>query len=268
MCLNKRRVKCRLRLGGALLGTGLCVAANVAGAYPATAPLWGPSGLGIIPTTETVEEGIIEAGLGYETVNPAGAKVRFLPVVSGTYGFERGEVGAGYLRERVSGGGVTLNSDYFIVHGKYRLLEHPNGAQIVAGAHYLKFDSNIGGGVTSVYLAGSYPFLQQKLRGHAGLMYQRTSSGAFSNSEVRPMIGAEWRANEKVRIVADWLPKKGVSSSVVSIAARYEQPRSWSAQIGVGQFRGDDTKIFVSGTYRFEVRRKTAKTETQTEVSP
>ena len=197
MCLNKRRVKCRLRLGGALLGTGLCVAANVAGAYPATAPLWGPSGLGIIPTTETVEEGIIEAGLGYETVNPAGAKVRFLPVISGTYGFERGEVGAGYLRERVSGGGVALNSDYFIVHGKYRLLEQPDGAQIVAGAHYLKFDSNVGGGVTSVYLSGSYPFLQQKLRGHAGLMYQRTSSGGFANSEVRPMIGAEWRATEK-----------------------------------------------------------------------
>ncbi len=257
MCLNERMLGRRLLLGGALLGTGLCVAISGAGAYPATAPLWGPSGLGIIPTSETVDEGTIEAGLGYESVNPAGGDVRFLPVVSGTYGFDRGEIGAGYLRERVTGGGVTLNSDYFIVHGKYRLLNQPGGAQIAAGAHYLKFDSNTGGGVTSVYLVGSYPFLQQKLFGHAGLLYQRTSSGGFSSNEVRPMVGAEWRANDKVRVVADWLPKKGVSVSAASLAARYEHPKGWGAQIGVGQFRGDDTKIFVSGTYRFNVRPKT-----------
>ena len=247
---------CCLSVGAALFAVLLC-SVGPARAYPTSAPQFGPSGLGLMPTTDTVNAKAIEVGLGYEDVDPdAGGSVRFFPTATVAYGFENGEVGAGYLRERVSFGGIDLDFDYFVAHGKYRIWEDKGGRGAIAlGAHYLDFNDTPGN-VLSLYATGSYVLWRAKdkrlsLRGHLGVLHQRIDGGpGFEENETRPMVGLELRCKENWTLAADYLPSSGVTVKQMSAVARYDGGR-WGAQIGIGEFRGGDRKIFGSALYRF-----------------
>jgi hypothetical protein len=229
------------------------VASSAAHAYPVSAPLAGPSGLGTIPTTDVVPAGAVDIGLDLERVDPNfGGHVNLLPALSATYGIaNRAEIGAVYLREDISAAGVT-NNDY-AVHGKYRLWEKPeSGLAIAAGAHYLHFDAGAGD-VTSLYLTGSKELLRresgQTLRGHLGVLYQRINAIA-DNHELRPFGGLDYQLSPRVTLAADYTPRQGVARSLYSAVARYQNQAGWGAQIGVGRL-GGDTKLFASVVYRF-----------------
>lgn len=251
ICKWRRAVMC-----GAV-GVAVGSVTNPAHAYPTQAPFWGPSGLGSMPTTDTVPLDQVEFGVNYESVNPAVGKTRFAPVVTATYGAERGELGVAYARERDTAPGVSFHSDYFALHGKLRLLGSENKAQLAVGAHYLNFGS-APGSLTSYYLAASAPLLkhnnQARLRGHLGVIHHRVKSFA-PNNETRPMFGLEWRQSSRLTVAADYLPKKGNSASISSIIARYQWPCGLSAQVGVGQFRGDDNRLFAGVSYLFDTTK-------------
>jgi len=253
-------------------GVVLSAGATAVAAFPVGIPLVGPTGLGTMPTTDTVPANQVEVGLAYERVKPDfGGRVNFLPDATATYGFTRGEVGAAYVRERLSAFGFSLTSNDFTLHGKYRLYENArNGAAIAAGAHYLHFD-NSQGNVASLYLSGSYPLIAPRearkysLRGHLGAIYQRVDagdSGADSNNEVRPMVGLELLTGSAFSLAADYLPKSGDIGRTMSLAARYQMESGLGAQIGVGRLR-DDNKYFVGVTYRFAGKGKTNETATR-----
>lgn len=55
-------------------------------AHPTGVPLAGPTGLGTIPTTETVPEGQVEVGLSFENIKPNFGRVRYMPVAPANYG--------------------------------------------------------------------------------------------------------------------------------------------------------------------------------------
>ena len=226
------------------------------GAHPVSSPFWGPSGLGSMPTTDTVAAEHLELGLNYEQVDPTAADVRFFPVATANYGFSRGELGVAYARERTTAPGITLKSSYSTVHGKWRFLGDDKGAQAAIGAHYLNFHS-APGSLTSLYLTGSLPLIRRAerpvLRGHLGIIHHRIRSFA-PDKETRPMIGLEWRPGANFVIAGDYIPKKGQTASIASLIARYERG-AWSAQIGAGQFRGNDNRLFIGVSYRFDTRK-------------
>lgn len=93
-------------------------------ATPVGAPLPGPSGLGVIPTTQTVVGGQIAASLGYEYVNISGADghASLLPSANLSYSFNKGEVGVAYLRQKTAIEGFSSSNSYFALHGKYRFM--------------------------------------------------------------------------------------------------------------------------------------------------
>jgi hypothetical protein len=241
----------------------LSAAATGVAAFPTGIPLVGSTGLGTMPTTETVPNGEVEVGLAYERVKPDFGRVSFFPDATATYGFKRGEVGAAYVRERDSIFGFSLTSNDFTLHGKYRVYENArNGAAVAAGAHYLHFDDSQGS-VTSLYLTGSYPFMapteerKASLRGHLGLIYQHVDSGdsgADSANKVRPMVGLEFLTGSAFSIAADYIPNSGDVARTMSLAARYQMTSGFGAQIGVGRLR-DDNKYFAGVTYRFRGKR-------------
>ena len=251
-------VKCCRRVVGLVGGLGIGALLNtvpVAQAHPVQAPFWGPSGLGSLPTTETVPLDEVEVGLGYEHVDPTGGSVRYLPVVSATYGLKRSELGLAFARERTQGGGLTFRNNYLNVHGKYRLLGSDGGAQAALGVHYLDF-GNVPGHLTTFYLTGSLPVSKKEnLLLHGGVMHNRIHSGASSN-ETRPMVGIEWRASDKLTLAGDYIAKNGQATSVSSLIARYQWSNNLSAQIGTGQFRGNDTRLFIGACYRFDATKE------------
>ena len=243
--------------GSAVLWAGAFGWAIAATAYPAGSPFWGPSGLGSIPTTDTVPEDQVELGVKYEHVSPVVGKTNFFPVATATYGARRSELGVAYARERTTAPGFTFHGDYFAIHGKVRLLGSANKAQLAVGAHYLNFGGSPGS-LTSVYLTGSAPLLrrdgQTRLRGHLGVIHHRVKGFAPDN-ETRPMIGLEWRTASRLTVAADYLPKKGNSASISSLIARYGWPCGVTAQIGVGQFRGNDNRLFAGVSYLFDTNK-------------
>jgi len=98
----------RFALCGASALLGFCLPSM---ATPTTNPLPGPTGLGGIPTTQTVVPGGIEATIAYERASiPGGGNGQFEPFINATFGFKRGEVGVSYAYERTNfgnlGGGV------------------------------------------------------------------------------------------------------------------------------------------------------------------
>ncbi len=249
----------------------------MAHAYPTSAPLWGPSGLGHIPTTDTVPARSGEVGLGYERIKPDfGGRVHFFPVASGTLGFKRGEVGIGYLRERLSAPGFSTSTNFWNVHAKYRAWEHPrSGGAVAVGLHHIDL-GKAGGHVDNIYITGSVPVVRGKgnsissigtsgrdgesiipgtgqVRIHLGLLHQRVSNGG-NNNETRPMLGLAGRATPEVTVAADFVPKKDNLQRLISAVARYEAPRGWGAQVGIARLQ-DDNKIFASVVYRFGTRR-------------
>ena len=225
-------------------------------ATPTTAPLWGPSGLGIIPTTDTIAARQFELGLGYERVKPDDGRVRFFPVLSATIGGERGEVGAVWIRERDNLGGFFDSLRNYTFHAKYRLAQNPRtGSALAVGGHYLKPED---GHVTSFYLVGSHPLSRSPdgkatVRGHLGILHHRSRFGD-STSETRPMAGVEFLPSQGLTLAADYAPQRGDAARLWSVVARYQSPQAWGGQIGVGKI-GDDTKFFVSVTYLFGARK-------------
>jgi hypothetical protein len=225
-------------------------------AAPATAPLWGPSGLGIIPTTDTVPARQFEFGLGYERVKPDDGRVRFFPVLSATYGSDRAEVGAAWVRERDDLSGFSDALRNYTLHAKYRLAQNARtGGALAAGGHYLKSDD---GRVTSFYLVGSQPLSRsagkEKVRGHLGILHHRSRFDTAEN-ETRPMAGVEFLASQGVTLAADYAPRRGDAAHLWSVVGRYQSPQGWGGQIGVGKI-GDDTKVFVSVTYLLGARAR------------
>lgn len=239
--------------GRAMLWAGAFGWAIGANAYPTQSPFWGPTGLGSIPTTDTVPANEFEAGLSYEKISPTGADVRQFPTATATYGLKNGEIGVAYDRERTEFPGLTFKNDYRAAHAKWRLLGKPGGAQAAVGVHYLDF-GDVPGHVTTYYATGSLPLLKGKrgprFIGHLGVMHNRITGGAPAN-ETRPMAGLEWRAGHNCVIAGDYIWKKGQASSISSLIARYQWPCGLTAQVGVGQFRGDDNRFLAGVSYRF-----------------
>jgi len=232
-------------------------------AHPTSTPLWGPTGLGTIPTTDTVAPGQIEAAVGYEDIDPGfGGEVRFFPVLSATYGFKKGEIGAGYLRERNEFFGESQSYDNFNLNGKYRILQSRRerggvpDAALAAGFHYTDFDDDLGH-LSSFYLTGSKVVFQRNkhlLRGHVGALHQRVSSFVDDNY-TRPFFGGEYRYNNRITLAADYIPEKDPALRTWSFVARYESQNNWSAQVGYGEFgsplKRDDKRLMASVAYRF-----------------
>jgi hypothetical protein len=226
-------------------------------ASPTSAPFWGPSGLGILPTTDTVAARHFEFGLGYERVKPDDGRVRFFPVFSATVGGERGEIGAAWVRERDSLSGFSDSLRNYTFHAKYRFAQNSRtGGAIAAGVHYLKPDD---GHVTSFYLVGSQPLSRstcgkETVRGHLGIIHHRSRFDTSEN-ETRPMAGVDFILSKGVTLATDYAPRRGDASRLWSVMARYQAPTGWGGQIGVGKIE-DDTKVFVSVTYLFSAKAR------------
>lgn len=222
---------------------------------PTGAPLWGITGTGTLPNTETVPQRQVEVGLAYENVDPeAGEDVRFFPIGTATYGLKRAEIGAGYLRERIDDPflGTTLSTNYSALHGKYRLYEKPNSRLAAAvGVHYLNF-GRIPGDVTSVYAVASKtlspPGARLRVVGNAGVLYNHIT-GDNDDDNVRPFASLEAGRNG-YSLAVDYTPSSGQSVKILSVAARYQKERL-GFQVGYGQFRSSDDKLFVGASYRF-----------------
>ena len=248
-----------------LLGLAFLAIAAVpfcAHATPVGDPLPGPTGLGAIPTTDTVAPGAFEASLDYERINISGADghVNTLPFANVSYGFAKGEVGASYLRQKTSIEGFDSTTNYYTLHGKYRLYSTKDGKGAIAvGAHYYDFGSSQGfdlGNITSLYATGSYQFRGGKTdkpiaRIDGGLLGQRASGGGNSTTYARPFVGVEGFISPEVSVGADYLTKHGDVAKATTISLRYQGAKTpLSAQIGIGKLRSD-TKFFVGVTYAF-----------------
>ena len=238
--------------------SALCAIAH---ATPVGDPLPGPTGLGAIPTTDTVRPGAIEASLDYERINISGADghVNTLPFANLTYGFGRGEVGASYLRQKTSVEGFGSTTNYYALHGKYRVYASPDGkAAVAVGAHYYDFGSESGfdlGNVASLYATGSYQFRSKTdrpiARLNAGILAQRADAGGDTTTYARPFVGIEGFISPEVSLGADYLAKHGDIARATTLSLRYQSQQSpLSAQIGIGKLRSD-TKFFVGVTYAF-----------------
>ena len=230
-------------------------------ATPVGDPLPGPTGLGAIPTPDTVAPQSYEASLDYERVNISGADghANTLPFANITYGFGRGEVGASYLRQKTSVEGFDSTTDYFALHAKYRVFtSRDTRTRLAVGAHYYDFGSDQGfdlGNVASLYATGSYEFRGKAARPvarvNAGLLGQRARSTGDTTTYARPFVGVEGFISPELSVAADYLAKHGEVARATTISLRYRSASSpLSAQIGLGKLR-DDTKFFVGVTYAF-----------------
>ncbi len=247
----------------ALLFAAAVVGALGSGAHatPAGDPLPGPTGLGVIPTTQTVASGAIEASLGYEYVSLAngGGHADLQPFANLSYGFQGGEIGASYLRQKTATQGFSATDNYYTLHGKYRVYTTPDGLGSVAvGAHLYDFGSNGGsslGNVLSLYATGSYDLRNGEERTcarlHAGILGQRSHVPGKNTTYARPFVGAEAIVSPDVSIGADFLARNGDVAKAYTLSARYApQGKPLSAQIGIGKLR-NDTKYFVGISYAF-----------------
>lgn len=239
----------------AALGLASLAFSPLARAMPTGAPLWGTTGTGTLPTTETVPERATEVGLAYENVSPqAGEDVRFFPIGTATHGFKRGEIGLGLLRERINDPflNTTFSTNYSTLHGKYRVYEKPEDRLSVAlGTHYLDF-GRVPGSVLSLYAVGSKVLSPTTSRlqviGNVGALYNHIT-GVNKDDNLRPYASLEARRNA-LSLSIDFTPKSGQSVQIYSLAARYQKDR-YGLQLGYGQFRGSDEKLFVGASYRF-----------------
>ena len=255
---------------------GLCLPAL---ATPTTNPLPGPTGLGVIPTTQTVAPGGVEATIAYEHASiSGGGHAQFEPFLNATYGFGRGEVGVSYAHEKTDFNDTTVattdllshasaatiagssfSTNYFIVHGKYRVYEN-RGFAVAIGAHYYNFGKISGqslGSTSSLYAAGSYDLrsgTQTRAQLHLGLLGQRTSGGGVSaQNAVRPFAGVEVFARDPhLSVAADYLSSNKDAVRAYSLALRYQplQGGHVGGELGIGR-QDSDTKFFASLTYRF-----------------
>ncbi len=240
------------------LGLGAALALSLlpsAQAMPTGAPLWGITGTGTLPTTETVPQRETEVGLAYEKVNPRdGEDVHFFPIGTATFGLKRAEIGLGALRERVNDPFLnqTFSTTYATLHGKYRAYQDPARRLAVAvGAHYLDF-GRVPGSVLSLYAVGSKaltrPASQVQVLADVGALYNHIA-GRVRDDNVRPYASLEGRRGG-FSLSADYTPRAGQSVQIYSFAARYQKDR-YGLQLGYGQFRGTDEKLFVGASYRF-----------------
>ena len=266
LCYNSTNFSMNTRIFPriSLLGLAFLAVAAVpfcAHATPVGDPLPGPTGLGAIPTTDTVAPGAFEASLDYERINISGADghANTLPFANVTYGFGKGEIGASYLRQKTSIEGFDSTENYYTLHGKYRVYATPNGQGAVAvGAHYYDFSSESGfdlGNIISLYATGSYEFRGKTdrpiARVDAGLLGQRADSGDDTTTYARPFVGIEGFISPEVSVGADYLTKHGDIAKATTISLRYQSAKTpLSAQIGIGKLRSD-TKFFVGVTYAF-----------------
>lgn len=245
----------------AVLLAGALVLSRPAHATPVGDPLPGPSGLGVIPTTQTVAPGRVEASLDFEDVNISGASghARMEPFANLSYGFGNGEVGASYLRQKTDIAGFSSSNSYFTLHGKYRVYSTPDGKGAIAvGTHYYDFGSDAGtslGNVLSLYATGSYE-LQGKAnrpvaRLHLGVLGQRSHVPGDTTNFARPFVGVEALVSPDISIGADFLAKHGQVAQGYTLSARFQPvDKPFSAQIGIGKLRSD-TKFFVGVSYAF-----------------
>ena len=223
-------------------------------------PLPGPSGLGVVPTTQTVAPGRVEASLDFENVDISGASghAHLEPFANLSLGFQNGEVGASYLRQKTDVAGFSSSSSYFTLHGKYRLYNSPDGrAALAVGAHLYDFGSDAGtdlGNVLSLYATGSYEVRSKDrpvARLHLGVLGQRSHVLGDRTSFARPFVGVEALVSPDVSVGADFLAKHGDVAQGYTLSARYQPAnKSLAAQIGIGKLR-NDTKFFVGISYAF-----------------
>ena len=234
-------------------------------ATPVGDPLPGPSGLGAIPTTQTVAPQQYELSLGYENfdLSDTNGHARTLPFVNLAAGFKNGEVGASYLRQKTSTNVFSSSDSYFTLHGKYRVYNSTDGRTAVAvGAHYYDFGSDAGfdlGNVLSVYATASYEFRGKTDRPIArldgGILGQRARNAGDSATYARPFVGVEAIVSPSVSVAADYLAKHNDVARATTISLRYQKPDApLSAQIGIGRTRSDN-KFFVGVTYAFGSKR-------------
>jgi len=243
---------------------------TLAHAFPTSAPLEGPTGLGIVPTTDTVGARQFQLGLGYERINTNGGSVRFAPVVTGTAGFRRGEFGLGLHHERASFGAFNQSSRFLAAHAKYRVIDNTrSGAALAVGGHYLDFRG--GGHVSTLYAVGSYPILAARknangadsgaqtgeiniarLRGHLGLMRQMVGLPG-ARDLTRPFAGLDFTPARGVTLAADYLLRDGTAPRQASLVARYETASRIGGQIGLARL-GSDSKVFAGLVYGFGKR--------------
>jgi len=201
--------------------------------------------------------------LSFQNVSPEGrGDVRYFPVIGATYGFKRGEIGAGFVHERCdcgptgTVGPLKARYNFGVAHAKYRLMGNPNRASLAVGFHHLNFHTE-GGYVNTGYLTGSLPLMRSgdspKLRANLGVLYQQIRlAGDNDDNVTRPAFGLEFLPARQFSLVADYIPKSGVAERVMSLSARYQGDHLGGA-IGVGRLRDEDSTIFGSVTYRFGV---------------
>lgn len=233
---------------------------------PTGAPLWGTTGTGTLPTTEVVPQRSLELGLAYEDVDPSSRRraqnetlggtlgdVRFFPIGTATYGLRRGEIGLGVLREKVDDPflGTSIETTYTTAHGKYRVHESPQRRVAAAvGVHFLDF-GRVEGSVTSLYAVGSKVLTRAGARTSAtanvGALYNRIS-GRVNDNNIRPFLSLQG-ARGPLSLSVDYTPTAGESVQFYSVAARYQKAR-YGLQLGYGQFRGSDDKLFLGASYR------------------
>ena len=247
-----------VRLVSGSLVLGALLLPRAAQATPTGDPFPGPTGLGVIPTTQTVRPGHFDVSLNYEYFNLNGSSGHAdnLPFANVSYGFKNGEVGAAYLRQKTDVAGFSSSNSYYAAHAKYRVYHTPDGKFNVAlGAHYYDFgteDDLTLGSVTSLYATGSYEFRNgdtTKARLHLGLLGQRAHYPGDSNTYARPFAGVEVPLSGGFSIGADYLDKHGDVARAYTLSARYQPvDKPFSAQIGVGRLRSD-TKFFVGVGY-------------------
>ncbi len=235
--------------------------APAAHATPTGDPLPGPTGLGVIPTTQTVAPGAFEASLGYEyvSIRDGGGHADQQPFANLSYGFHDGEVGASYLRQKTATQGFSATDNYYTLHGKYRVYTTVDGlGSIAVGAHYYDFGRDSGvslGNVLSLYATGSYDIENDEGRTlgrlHLGVLGQRSHAPGKNTTFARPFVGAEAQLTPDISIGADFLARNGDAAKAYTLSARYvPEGKSLSAQIGIGKLR-NDTKYFVGLTYAF-----------------
>ena len=256
---------------------GALLLAPRAQALPTANPLPGVTGLGVVPTTDSVPSGVPEVSLSYERIklDNGGGDVDLLPVAGVIYGLGRGEVGATYVRERSdlggSIGGANFRQSYYALQSKLRVYERRNTA-LAVGAHYYDFGNTSGvdlGNVLSGYVTASYalrqgggPGARGGARLHGGLLVQRVRGEGESDTLLRPFVGAEYVLARDVSLAADYLASDEDAARAFTVGLRYTpQSSPLSAQIGVGQLRGD-TRYLVGVSYRFGGARTSQQLQT------
>ena len=221
------------------------------------APLFGPTGLGSVPTAQTVPSGTFELSGAYAWVDADPVNVDLGPKAGVVYGFNRGEIGAGYYREKQDFEGEEFKFDYLTLHGKYRVFESQTADinAVSIGAHYLDY-RDFSGSTLSLYAAAQSTLVRNKdgnerWRGHFGARVQRSDFQEQDETKFRPFFGFEYIANPDWRFATDFAPSRAQFDSTMSLAARYQKPGgNLGGQIGIGRL-GGDPQLFASLTLRF-----------------